>query len=1573
MSTSWASIASRSWVSLLLFAASAVSAQEMWFSVSNEGLTLPGEVPAIHVSARNVREVRVRVYRIPDPGAFFRAQPNPRSPRPVAMAGAAPGAASLADSVREAGRVAAERYRDLARAVLSEDLRRGVASSLDISSATTEKPSQTSATRADVEPPRLPGYTLVRELTHTLQARKEDWWRSESVPLFEQGPEIGAYLAEVVAGRQRAYTVALVTDLRFAAKQGPGRDERMFVYVAEARTGKPVAGASAFSLKTSESDAPAAEATTDSNGVAWLPRMSGWTSLAVSRGSDFLLGDASFYFESEMWVEEGGGGQPGAPGRAYIYTERPVYRPGHEVFFKAILRAKDRDGRYSPVPGRPVKAACLDPQERKVYEAELAASDLGSVDGSLVLPAEAALGSYTLRLDWGGRSDFGHFRVEEYKKPEFEVKIETDRERYISGDPMEITVQAAYYFGDPVAGGGLEYQVFRADVIRPWWEDYSLKWFFAGEQADTYNDEQVDQGEGALDRDGRFRLRLEAKGGEHDGVYRVVARVTDATNRLISTSRKVPVAAGLFRIEVDSERYAAAAGEALTFSLRTRTAEDAPTPQKLGIKVIRRTWERGKSREESVASSELGTDASGSARYSFTPREPGSYSLVVESRDERGNRLVAASSFWVWSDKPWWYESAEGALILTADKKLYAPTDTAMLLLVSPVENPTVLLTVEGPSLLEHRLLTASGTTLSIPLRLRDAMSPNVYATATVVSGGRFYTQSTLIVIPPKDRFLEVDITTDKATYKPGEKAELRVAVKDERGRPADAEVAIGVVDQAVYAIAPEVVPDIRTFFYGQRPNEVVTNLSTGYSMYSSGRDLASRRRDARELRFADFKSVSETKIRRTFKDTMFWQPAARTGSAGAVRIPVTTPDNLTTWRITVRAADHGTRVGQTTATFVVRKDLMVRLGLPRFFRARDKGRVTATIHNSRDVSTEVKVKMEAQGLDLSSPVEQVLKLDKQSGATLAFDYEAKTPGSARFTVYALAEGISDAEQLEVPVLPHGLEVADATSRLLERSKETARMKAALTSGAPPEGLAASLALAPSLAGPLLKSLDFLVAYPYGCVEQTMSAFLPTVLVSKTLKELGPEAPASTQKLSEIPKMVEKGLGRLYSYQHEDGGWGWWENDKTHPFMTAYALSGLVGAKEAGFAVDQEVIRRGTAAALDQLGAAELDLATRAYVLHALALAGSEDRTMAEKLFARRKELAKDLNPMSRALLALALHRLGSVDPARELVTELLAEAKRTDGFVSWEGTSWHYDWQNDALQTTAIVLKAILRVDPARPEAAAAVRWLMSRRQGAERWRSTLDTAQVVYALVEYMKARREMSADFEVEVVAGGRSVLKRRFGKAELLSEPVSLPIPPEALLGGREIEVRKNGEGNLFATLTASYYTQDERIPPRSGGPLRIDREYHRLELTRQAGGKYGYRRTPLGLEATVKASDLILVILTPSASSDSEYLMIEDMLPSGFEVIEDTRGWRIEGLPFREYEEYGWGEWYTHREVRDNRVVFFSTELDRAWRKTMQYVLRAQTPGDYHVMPARIEMMYYPETRATTAEARIRVQ
>jgi uncharacterized protein YfaS (alpha-2-macroglobulin family) len=1541
------------------------------FYLSNEGFVGPGEVTAIRLSGRNLRRIDFRVYRLTDPLAFFRAQPNPHSPRPVALKTAVPEAASLRETLREVRTTAARGYRDLARAVVVSDLRGHLADALEISTREEARPERTTPAGA-VNVPLLSDFTLVRQFSFEAKPEKRNWWTSNTVPLFEKGATVGAYLVEAVAGGKRAYTVALVTNLRYVAKQGPSNEDKLLVFVAQADSGKPVSGARVVALRPDD-EPPSAqqasvEAATDTNGLAFLPPLRRSQGLMVTRGDDFLLGQAYFYFEAEDWEAEG----PvlaGRRGRVYIYTDRPVYRPGHQVFFKAILRSQDREGRYQTERAASVSVAALDAMNRKIYEAQLASNELGSLEGSFTLASEPALGAYSLEVQWANRSYYGHFRVEEYKKPEFEVSIATDREQYVSGDPMTVAVQANYYFGDPVAGGKLEYEVYQAYYYRPWWTDYDLQWFFAGEEGyESYDFELVEQGEGSLDEKGSFQVTLRTQGRERDALFRIVARVTDSTNRQISGSRRVPLAAGTFRIEVDSERYAAAAGEPLSFSLRTSTAAGEAVSQALQLEVFRRRWEGGASFQDRVETAEVRTGATGRASFRFTPAEPGSYFVAVSAADERGNRLRTDYSFWAWSSKPWWAEAAGSGLTLTADRKTYAGGETAQLLLVSPVENPTVLFTVEGPSLLEHRVLSVSGSTATIPLPIKDSFSPNVYVSATAVSGGRFFEKTDTLVIPPKNRFLDIKIRTDKPAYQPGEKVQLEVAASDERGHPVDAELSIGVVDQAVYAISPEVVPDIKAFFYGKRPNHVRTNLSTSYYMYSSSMEAQLRRND--DSRWADVKTVAETKVRKIFKDTMFWQAVVRTGSAGVARLPLATPDNLTTWRITVRAADRDTRVGQTTATFITRKDLMVRLGLPRFFRVRDGGEVLATVHNSQEKAATVRVKLEAQGIDLEGPLEKTLQMNQQTRETLAWSYRVRQPGSARFTVYALSEGKSDAEQIEIPVLPHGLEVSEASTALLEKDRESVRLSLEATGAEAADSLEARLSLAPSLGGPLLSSIDYLVGYPYGCVEQTMSSFLPTVLVTQALTTLGVEAPARSGKLAEVPQMVEKGLARLYNFQHEDGGWGWWENDETHPFMTAYVLYGLGRARGSGFAVDEGVIERGRSAALAALARPALDLSTRSYLLYALAVSGSTDRTMVEKLFERRQELAKDLNSMSRALLVLTLQHHGLTEPARRMLDELLAETRRLNGFAYWEGASFHYEWHNDSLLTTAAALRAILAVEPQREEAVSAVRWLMSRRYG-DHWRSTLDTAQVLYAMVEYLLARREFAANFEVEVSADGRPLLKQRFGRDDLFKSPLSLAIPAEALRSGA-IEIKKTGVGNLYATLTRTYFTQEEDIPALKSGPLRIDRQYFRLQLSRQSDGSFGYRRTPLGEGGAVKPGDLILVMLNPAASADSEYVMIEDMLPSGFEVIEDIRGWRIEGVPYQEYDPYGWGYWYTHRAVRDTRVAFFSTYFEQRGQKSLHYVLRAQTPGEYHAMPARIELMYYPETRANSREMRMQV-
>ncbi len=149
---------------------------------------------------------------------------------------------------------------------------------------------------------------------------------------------------------------------------------------------------------------------------------------------------------------------------------------------------------------------------------------------------------------------------------------------------------------------------------------------------------------------------------------------------------------------------------------------------------------------------------------------------------------------------------------------------------------------------------------------------------------------------------------------------------------------------------------------------------------------------------------------------------------------------------------------------------------------------------------------------------------------------------------------------------PWGLQQSVAQSGALRSDKDEIKSSLVLPQDVNADASTLRIDLAPSIAGTLMSALDFLATYPYGCVEQTMSSFLPNILVTKAIKDLGLTPPAAS---TELDKKIAAGLERLYMFQHEDGGWGWWQTDETHPFMTAYVVAGLAQAKEAGYAIDQ--------------------------------------------------------------------------------------------------------------------------------------------------------------------------------------------------------------------------------------------------------------------------------------------------------------------------------------------------------------------------------------------------------------------
>src|SRR4029453_9438953 len=148
------------------------------------------------------------------------------------------------------------------------------------------------------------------------------------------------------------------------------------------------------------------------------------------------------------------------------------------------------------------------------------------------------------------------------------------------------------------------------------------------------------------------------------------------------------------------------------------------------------------------------------------------------------------------------------------------------------------------------------------------------------------------------------------------------------------------------------------------------------------------------------------------------------------------------------------------------------------------------------------------------------------------------------------------------------------------------------------------VSLAPSLAGALLGALDFLTGYPYGCTEQTLSEYLPTLIVARTMAQLKLEP---TEGLTQVDRYTTAGLTRLLDYQHEDGGRGWWKTDENQPFMTPYATFGLLETRAAGYKVPDDRIATGLAALVRLYRKYPRAVpALKAYMLYVLARAHAE-------------------------------------------------------------------------------------------------------------------------------------------------------------------------------------------------------------------------------------------------------------------------------------------------------------------------------------------------------------------------------
>ena len=770
--------------------------------------------------------------------------------------------------------------------------------------------------------------------------------------------------------------------------------------------------------------------------------------------------------------------------------------------------------------------------------------------------------------------------------------------------------------------------------------------------------------------------------------------------------------------------------------------------------------------------------------------------------------------------------------------------------------------------------------------------------------------------------------------------------------------------------------------------------------------------------------------VRTDFRSTILWLPDVRTDGNGTATVKVKYPDSLTTWQATARLATAGNQFGIGNASTRTKQPLIVRLEAPRFFVVGDQVTVSAVINNNTDQTMRVASALNAEGLTLVKGEQALVEVKANSEARVDWLLSATHASEAKLKVEARGGSYADAMAKTFAVYEHGIE--KFVSRSGKMRGESVTIKLDIPKERRAESATLTVQVAPSMATTMLDALPYLIDYPYGCTEQTMSRFLPAVITARTLRDLGlkPETamnkifggieqstvdathPKGKHDLSELDAITTQSLERLYSFQHADGGWGWWKDGDSDHFMTAYVLWGMTLARGAGINVKQDAAARAASYLDKELVEEEGNYDGQAWMLHALAvhyrlsqpgLTASD--AAVKKAFDNLWTNRDKLNAYTRALLALAAHSFGYTDKAKTLVENLENGVKidsqpdtsivqrggpPSDPSViataHWGEDGLYWRWSEGGVEATSFALRALLAIDPQNKLIEPVTNWLIKNRRGSQ-WSNTRDTAIVVLTLNDYLRASGELQPQLGYDLMVNGNSIATRQITADDALGAPSKFEIPRQAIRdGANEITIqRTSGAGSLYFSAQSQFFSLEEPIAP-AGNEIFVRRQYFKLVNQPTLLKGFVSERIPLNNGDTVKSGERVETVITIEAKNNYEYLLFEDLKPAGLEAVEIRSG---ENLYVREIKSgalngqkstlmnYGSATDFTGRtrwvyqELRDRKVALFIDHLpEGVWQ--VSYEMRAESPGAFHALPVLGHAMYVPEIRTNGAEVKIKV-
>jgi hypothetical protein len=1415
-------------------------------------------------------------------------------------------------------------------------------------------------------------------------------------------------------------TIVQATNLGISVKDSP---QSTLVFVTALDTGEPVAGARVAIVNTQNADVW--RGTTGADGVALAPALPLRTpdrwwefSFIVTAEKD---GDVAYV--GSNWNE---GISPWEFGASYqlweatdilrgsVFTDRGVYRPGEAVQVKSIVRLDTPTGIRLLPAGSTLDVRVRDGRGQEVDRRQVSVGRWSSGEWSWTVPESATLGSYQIEamLPGASRADGndaapevrdgawlkrvgGSFTVAAYRRPDFRVDTTLDADPAVAGTTIHGTVDARYLFGSALASRPARWSVVRNP-------DYSVppailerfprdRYAFGYFPSAVRRDERVAGEDARLDADGRLRVDLPVPAGtDITWRYTFEGDVEDVSRQRIANRSTVVIHPAPWHIGLRRPAYFAdvSAGTGVDVIAADRSGQLVP-----GVRVtltlirvqwnsIRRaegggfyTWEA--ERLEIPAGEWTVTTGEAPVAVAIPLPEGGSYQLrATAERDGRRTR-TDVSFYGLGRGYTAWQRFDHNRITLEPERETWKPGERARIMIQSPWERATALLTVEREGVRRYERFTLTSTQQTVEVPVTEADIPNVYVSVLLIRGrtsddpgadgadpGKpaFRLGYTEIAVEDATRRLAVDVSADREEYRPTNRARVSVTVKDAAGRAAPSEVTLWAVDHGVLSLTGYQPPDVLRTVYRRKALQVMNA--------DSRQRIISRRVLTPKGATDGGGGGSEGTVRRDFRPLAFWLGSVETDANGEAVREVTLPESLTTYRIMAVAGDAVSRFGFDDAEIRVTKPLTLLAALPRFLALGDRASLGALVTNTQRQGGDAVVTIESLDptvLSIAGDGRTTVALGAGATQAVRVGAVARATGAARVRVSVALGSETDAFETTVPVVaPARPEVQAAFGDTDGRRTERLRVPAGILPAA--GGLDVSLA-STALVG-LGEGVRYLVDYPYGGAEQKASSALALVLAA----DLGATFSMSRIAPADYRERAAGLLAELPRYQCADGGFGWPGCRRGQPYLTSYVLHVMAVAREFGFAPADVVVTRALSFLETEMARPEPRQVQ--WLPHWAAVTAYGVRTLVQ--YGRNQDsnitrLAQAVDRMPVFALsyladAIALRRPG--DPRYADVLRRLSNAARVEGdqahVEELDDDLLEWLWNSNA-RSTALVLEGLVRRGDDALLVQRMVRWLLAARTNG-RWRNTQENATALLALVRYYKAFEAEAPDMSATVTLGGRAVGTAAFRDRSTDARRVTLAMPDLAAAVPRgseaELVVSRAGTGRLYYT-TRLEFTPATPPPPVDQG-LRVERQYERF-----VEGGDGPVAT------TFEAGDLIRVTLAVTLPVERRYLAVTDTLPAGVEAVD---GWfRTTAADLAreasvQSADESWDErWrrggFDHVEKYDDRVVLFATRLSQG-RHVFSYLVRATTSGTFTAAGTWAEQIYAPEVSGRAAPATV---